>query len=469
MSRSELDNEHFDSVLDQKTRPLSDLEDQISRSKQQLEALTDEKEQTHNEMKAYKFALNPVRRVPADVLQEIFLYFVDEDLEEDSLSTTNSFVNTATPWQVAQVSRHWRTVALFFPRMWSTIRIFVRQKDIDHKKRCRRRGYSLSLQLKRAAKHPLLVSIAASSDCHIPKFHPLLQALLPSSSQWKNLHIWLPFHTLSALGPIKANLQDLETLHLWCPDDPRPKSAVMRGSHCTKLFRFAPNLRTVVGDPALLVWFVIPWEQITGYTSGWNSDQQIFCLLQKISCLTTCDITVHPERKASLSPLTLNNLTHLSLYENSVSKPKDDGLSPSLQHLTLPRLICLEISSELLVVDSVLSLFRRSRCALQSLTLRSKSLHGQGDVLLLLKSESMASLVTLVIGRSQHIADAILHRLVTKLTLLPLLRSLTIEYDKNDDPLFKFLTIDYDENDDSSRYSNLLIARPHLCITAPNA
>ncbi|KAF8601930.1 hypothetical protein BDV93DRAFT_607868 [Ceratobasidium sp. AG-I] len=81
----------------------------IAETKAQLSALSLEKQSLVDNVKSAKGYLAPVRKLPADILSDIFLLL----LEEDSLC----------PWTLSSVNKQWRTTALTTPRLWSRIRI----------------------------------------------------------------------------------------------------------------------------------------------------------------------------------------------------------------------------------------------------------------------------------------------------------------------------------------------------------
>ncbi|CUA77283.1 hypothetical protein RSOLAG22IIIB_06625 [Rhizoctonia solani] len=81
----------------------------IAETKSQVESLADQKRALETGVASAKGYLAPVRKLPADILSDIFMML----LENDPLA----------PWTLSAVNRQWRTTALTTPRLWSRIRI----------------------------------------------------------------------------------------------------------------------------------------------------------------------------------------------------------------------------------------------------------------------------------------------------------------------------------------------------------
>ncbi|KAJ7276743.1 hypothetical protein C8J57DRAFT_1583987, partial [Mycena rebaudengoi] len=66
-------------------------------------------------LERYQTILSPIRRLPPEILGEIFTFhFICG-------SSTSYPSSKRAPWLLAQVCSHWRSVALGTPRMWSMI------------------------------------------------------------------------------------------------------------------------------------------------------------------------------------------------------------------------------------------------------------------------------------------------------------------------------------------------------------
>ncbi|CAE6372383.1 unnamed protein product [Rhizoctonia solani] len=81
----------------------------IAETKSQMNALVDQKHDLEKGVASAKGYLAPVRKLPSDILSDIFMML----LENDPLA----------PWTLSAVNKQWRTAALTTPRLWSRIRI----------------------------------------------------------------------------------------------------------------------------------------------------------------------------------------------------------------------------------------------------------------------------------------------------------------------------------------------------------
>lgn len=291
-----------------------------------------------------KLIMNPVRRVPTEILCDIFYLFVNEDLESAQDRTITVDVFNYMPWKVAQVSRAWRSVALSFPRLWSIVHIFVDETDLNAS---RKWGFLLGLQLQRSALHPLSVSIC--SRCNIPPLHPFLQVLLPSSSRWSELFLWIPCSSFDAVCPIKASLQSLQSLHIWCyfleGVIPKPTPSDIKASRLFDIFTFAPKLHTLFGHPKHIIHSRLPWLQIRTYHSLFIFEQLkilelLSCMPNLESCSLVCDES--DSESETLPQVELTHLRHLSLSGNGAHH-----VSRLLDYLKLPYLGSLDITGHI--------------------------------------------------------------------------------------------------------------------------
>ncbi|KAK7055129.1 hypothetical protein R3P38DRAFT_1345416 [Favolaschia claudopus] len=110
-------------ILREKQVELSLLEDEINRLKSALKVVQRNHSNLKAEMKGYKGILSPLRRLPAEILGEIFLYFVpsvDKTCPRyEPLSVRSQFAKVSPPWQLGQICRRWRAVALSLSELWA--------------------------------------------------------------------------------------------------------------------------------------------------------------------------------------------------------------------------------------------------------------------------------------------------------------------------------------------------------------
>ncbi|KAF8894965.1 hypothetical protein CPB85DRAFT_1230029, partial [Mucidula mucida] len=91
---------------------LTELETIIAESQQALEGAMAERDALTGNLKHHRLVLNPVRRLPADVLREIFLFACARISEEPFR------FHFIPPSFLAAVCRSWHDIAVTFPQLW---------------------------------------------------------------------------------------------------------------------------------------------------------------------------------------------------------------------------------------------------------------------------------------------------------------------------------------------------------------
>ncbi|KAF7345586.1 F-box domain-containing protein [Mycena venus] len=157
-------------------------------------------EEDHISLSTYrarnKAILSPLRRIPPEVLGEIFSWTIpslNECWERERFRMADS------PWLLTHVSRRWRAAAIANPSLWSFVAISY-QSNIDPTW-----AYPLSMvqtQLERAQKLNILFG-----GCETTDYRPqvdIFQSLAEYSSRWEELTL----HLTSHLVPLLARLRD---------------------------------------------------------------------------------------------------------------------------------------------------------------------------------------------------------------------------------------------------------------------
>jgi len=69
-------------------------------------------------IKVHKALLSPLRYLPSEILQEIFLHYANHRYADGWIRGVQ--VSTM-PWYLGHISHRWRNIALSFPSLWDTI------------------------------------------------------------------------------------------------------------------------------------------------------------------------------------------------------------------------------------------------------------------------------------------------------------------------------------------------------------
>ncbi|KAJ7585687.1 hypothetical protein C8J56DRAFT_892384 [Mycena floridula] len=397
-------------VLADAVQCMDDLDVRIAALRHDLEVLIRQKAHKELEIQEYKLVLHPIRRIPRDVLCEIFLCFIDEDLESEELES--SLDPTLTQWIIPRVSSHWRSVSLSFRRMWATIRIIpddFPSLDIGGWKL-----FMLGVQLNRSGSSQL--SVLFYSKSAIKERHPILSMLLPTSARWKELFILVPAASFAAFAPLQGALASLQTLHIWISGFAKrpPLPAAL------STYEFAPNVTSLYGNPYFFATIPFPFSQITKY----EVDVEFTCcaLLMLLSRMPNLEIL---HCKCGPDPL----LT-LPTFPRDDEELHSSATCTLLARLTLPALRFLDIVVHQ-TLDPVRSLIQRSGCAIDNLSLELVNMDdGTGFNLL----QYVSSLTSFKLTCPESLNDVFIKTFTSSSTVLPLLQSLELTEQWGFDP-----------------------------------
>ncbi|KAJ7592318.1 hypothetical protein C8J56DRAFT_932865 [Mycena floridula] len=243
---------------------MPDLEDRISTMQNELQALLEERSRKQGQIRDCRSLLHPIRRIPKEILCEIFKFLL-EQWDDISCEKAGSLAPKSPHFVVSCVSNYWRTIALSFPEMWS--KVCITRGDFA----CSgsRASLMLATQLERSSNHELWVSLML--DGRFKPFHPLLLHLLCTSSRWKKLDLYTrsrmdeAMESIASFSGIRGSLTSLQTLNLvraYIRDPP------VIGNPTFSMFEFAPNLRTLCGNPRWILHFNLPFSNITTFNSA---------------------------------------------------------------------------------------------------------------------------------------------------------------------------------------------------------
>ncbi|KAJ7584209.1 hypothetical protein C8J56DRAFT_198738 [Mycena floridula] len=361
---------HFRQLLSEGVQDLQNLDDRIAMMRRNLEVLVDQRASKGREVEQYKSVLHPIRRLPKEILYEIFLWFVKEDVYEDS--AVSSLNPTSTNWILPRVSRHWSSVALSFARIWSTVRLTTEDFSFTGPEKSR----MLEVQLQRSANHQLSISLLSDTD--IPKNDPLFLVLLSTSSRWKELFLLTTMKSLESLSPLRGSLPSMTTLHVWAHRTDVPISV-------SSMFEFAPKLTKLFGNPYALQKLQLPFSQIDTYCqdisftcSAHASLLSRMLNLQRIA--TVCILNPAEDSLSALSTeslptrITLPFLRHASLLRGPTAEDEEEHVEHSssrcslIHRLTVPALKEMEITIHQ-SMNELRALLLRSQCSLETLSL----------------------------------------------------------------------------------------------------
>lgn len=367
---------------------VSALDRQLRELQQEKMELFNEREEAWQDVRDIETIINPLRRMPEEVLEDIFLYSMDL-LNMRWGMISNSLDTSKAPWTLTQVCRRWRQVAIDCPLLWAHVGLSLTDRLLKSPARTSQAAFLLGTQLSRSSQNTLAVTIEVASS--VSEDNTILHVLRPSSVRWETLSMSVPVHAVAALSSMRGFFPFLRRLYLSAYGQPSPSQPV------NDVFEFAPNLKTFYSSSPSTRNFVLPWHQLEDFSAmffgideRWTNGQ-ILQVLAKTRGLTECELVCLSDPRLRLgSPVTLDHLQSLRITNSD-----SDALKQLFDHLVLPSLRSLHIKGASPDAESLSELIHRSGCNLEVLYIHDERMSEIECIQLL---EACPSLLHLILG-----------------------------------------------------------------------
>ncbi|KAJ6498741.1 hypothetical protein C8R45DRAFT_93552 [Mycena sanguinolenta] len=298
---------------------LQHLDDEIAIVRKALDKLIAERDVLGTYVEAHKALLSPIRRLPRDTIEEIFMA---------CLPTHRNCVMSATeaPVLLGRICSAWRVISLSAPRLWSRLHIVEPAQLSELPASLRRAKAAQRLAagaswLERSGNCPL--SISLEGDIGYPNFiaeqEQFLNLFIPHASRWQDICLSIPSEVLEKLSHLSEDdVPLLEGLKLalirqynggltWTP------SGVF---HALNLSRFSISGSIITASNLPLRWNQLKSLDLMGPPLGAGHPQTCDIVLDALSdCLNlrTCKLVVFgspdkPPRDVTLELLFLHTL-----------------------------------------------------------------------------------------------------------------------------------------------------------------
>jgi hypothetical protein len=305
-----------------------------------------------------KSLVAPIRRLPTEVLSEIFVIYVVADVE-----TSSGVLHRQ--WYLAQVCRRWRHVVLNTPRLWNhPQRIIARPTYEAHPS-------SVKIHFARAGGVPLSIDVSIAVGASA-KSSRLLATLVKHSNQIGELKIECQWEAFRAISRIRSKLNNLRTLTLTTPNGHWQ-------TNNTSVFSLAPQLREVsfmskrILDGDQFSKLVLPWGQLKTIAINLPDLDYAWKVFSNAPHMETCTFTRIVNRGKPRGIVRHVELQQL-LLKGCVNGPAFP--TALFDTLVLPNLLNLLIKIDDLTMDPVASLITRSGCSLSKLVLNVAIVRG---------------------------------------------------------------------------------------------
>ncbi|KAJ7162982.1 hypothetical protein C8R46DRAFT_1352808 [Mycena filopes] len=323
---------HVKALIEASEANIARIESQI----RDLESLRDRERETLARLQAAlrSFAA-PVRKLPVELLAEIFRYvcvfdpYYRRQSRRQRLGKRLNFLPLRAAEVMSHVCAHWRQVAITTPQLWTEILPIGLDKTPTE-------DYCAGLKdwLGRSAPLPIHVGLSCTMGVDATA---VAGAFLTTADRWSDANLALP--SLSVFSQIPSDgIKQLRNLTLNSPD---------RTSASLAAFSLAPNLTEVTLYIRHIARLQLPWSQLAHLTVGTESPQDSQeCLDTLLLCqnLVTAyfSIDAWPGRPdvSALTPVTLGKLERLEISSSSY----EGSVTPFFASLALPALSRLNLS-----------------------------------------------------------------------------------------------------------------------------
>jgi hypothetical protein len=355
----------------------------------------------HQFVHTHKGVLSAIRRIPPELLQEIFIHI--------TVPWSYSRWNTI-PWALSQVCQLWRTTALSVSSMWSRLPTIYLHKKIPS-------SYAAQIRELLLRSRDAPISFYLYAPFKELNSHPIIDALVLHSERWQTVAIDSTTPTIFAFKGIKGRLSSLRTLSLevWRQTDPV----------VFDMFEDAPQLREVSLDGPFPGEVRLPFSQLTRYKERVRGRGMADFTISLATSLTTLEISRLSE-SPDIPVTTLPLLVTLKVQF-------DDIISQGfLENVTLPaiqEILIAGFEGHLITILTAMISRSQSPCMLKKFAFRTSELDS-GELTTLLRLTPHLVELNLPLPPPEDLSNLIIRRdddNNNSRPLVPLLQMLTFE------------------------------------------
>ncbi|KAE9404640.1 hypothetical protein BT96DRAFT_877543 [Gymnopus androsaceus JB14] len=378
---------------------IRDLDAQSSRLQSALTLIHTKREMVKSEMEKYKPLLAPVRRIPNEILNHIFVLYAQLQRNEFT-----SYGWSFPGLSVALVCRRWRDVALGCARLWSSLLVEIfwtshRFKYIvDATETCLARSAQAPLDLRLSISS--MLQLYASRKHHTDAI-ALLQKLFQHSHRYTRVCIRsddVPY-VVQALS--NTNFTNLETLELEaCGGDPLKPS----------LFGALPKLQKIKLMQLPRIPAGVPWAQIRTLHLGCQYNPNIGGVVDLCSGLEHLLYErYYTQPRVSPQPTSHHRSITVQSFTLNVDTTGYEDVRSILSGLDLPsvKTVCLqsefhyESDSAKWPHDAFISFITRSTCSITNLTLDNIPMNSSEFISILELTPALTDLIRSILRKVQ--------------------------------------------------------------------
>jgi hypothetical protein len=306
----------------------------VSRLERELAQVRGEVYTLGLELNEFRRLFDPVRRVPAEILQRIFQQCVVSE-DRDCLDTCHS------SWKVAQVSKRWRKAALGFPPLWDRVSVGLREKGSSvggWQSTC----FLLATYLSRSGSSMLDVKITSTTSLSIG--NPMIPHFSLSAPRWRSLNLDILPQNFLVLLPIREFVTSLLSLEVGCSFQASSHPSLLElDPSARRIFQHATQLHTIHASSPVVKDLELPWKSVrhvrvpAHLKTGSNEPWHVY-IMRQIKDAQTYHIVVSMAPQFSNSAKASNPRIKELVLECPSNSFAGSDITTALNNMTLPNL-----------------------------------------------------------------------------------------------------------------------------------
>ncbi|KAJ7767191.1 hypothetical protein B0H16DRAFT_1412306 [Mycena metata] len=336
--------QHIRELLAGPRRQAAKLTEEIERLHALIKELTEKRDNLNEFIDPHLALISPVRRLPHDVVAEIFAASLPPD--------RNAVIHAAeSPLLLCHICQAWRALALSTPQLWASLHI-VGPRDTP---KLHQINEAVAWWLAKSGGLPLSISIVQSSIAPWEAdFSILVQTLVQYASRWQHVRIRVCL-AASTAGLLPIDVPSLETVAF----EGLPSNV----DETFTAFLGANSLRSVslTNGSSGFPFQTLPWARLQHLlldsSAACHTAAEGLELLRRCPNLEACapafladfDDSPSPVGSAVASPFPchMQNLQQLSVLDNLITEGTARGTVDFFGHLDLPSLRSLNYMAQL--------------------------------------------------------------------------------------------------------------------------
>ncbi|KAF7376859.1 hypothetical protein MSAN_00103400 [Mycena sanguinolenta] len=291
----------INALLVEPTLRLKGLDDEITKLQKAIDKLAEERNRVAAYVEAHKALISPVRRLPLDIIQELFIA---------CLPTHRNCVMSASeaPVLLGRVCSSWRAISHTTPRLWSSLHVVEPLQNLadptsaSFEEKVARRLEITQTWLGRSGQCPLSISLQSAPDGTSPTGSPttsmqFMETLISFAHRWQHIQFTAPRSLLlKVMSHFDAEVPLLESVTFHTQGHNRLRSSwgpfnMLRGARISSL-----SIPAAIFLPENLP---LRWGQLTNLSIGGHkvpvtmTSDALLRVISNCPELRCCKLMVH--------------------------------------------------------------------------------------------------------------------------------------------------------------------------------